>query len=181
MLEASCFGSPAARRRFILLAARQGIPLPEFPTATHFSRVRQPRWRMCDDEELRDSKVVYAAHEGVTPEDALGDLAHPSMPPAQIQGDKSYTTDKGLTNYQRKLRRAGKDRTGMHIFRPLPDSADGLKALRSELLSPPSPSPHAACNSRNIPQNVMTTLMIRTHALPLKISWSIIRCVKMPG
>ncbi|KAG0701495.1 hypothetical protein DFH29DRAFT_1000139 [Suillus ampliporus] len=84
VLHAAHYGAPQARKRVLFVAARQGVPLPEFPIPTHFfPHTRVQRVKLPTGAYLGPvSRLKYGDNNGdlsaplhfVTIHEAIGDL-----------------------------------------------------------------------------------------------------------
>ena len=76
VLQAAEFGTPQSRRRLFLIGAREGVPLPTYPSATH--AVRNMRGAAVTQGELPLTPSVW---------DAIGDLPDADVYPELLEGD----------------------------------------------------------------------------------------------
>ncbi|EMD32847.1 hypothetical protein CERSUDRAFT_99217 [Gelatoporia subvermispora B] len=77
LLQAAHYGTPQSRVRFFLIASRRGLPLPQFPTPTHFFHVKDNlEIKLTDDEPAAAVRTAagVAPFSFVSIEDAIGDL-----------------------------------------------------------------------------------------------------------
>lgn len=77
LLNAREYGSPQDRVRLIIILARKGIPLPDFPPATHAAAPRSTVLPFCSDRRFDPLKRTYlgsAPFAAITCGDAIGDL-----------------------------------------------------------------------------------------------------------
>ena len=81
VLHAAHYGTPQARRRVIILGSRSGIPLPEFPLATHVVENSNANYKLSTigflkslESQTDDGARACAPSRVVTVRDAIGDL-----------------------------------------------------------------------------------------------------------
>jgi len=91
VLNACHFGVPQSREHFVLLGAKRGHALPEYPTPICNARGRPPL----------DSRLPT----GPSAADAIGDLPDAEQCDALLNGDTAYVYDFGRrTNYSARMR-----------------------------------------------------------------------------
>ena len=97
VLNAGHFGTPQNRKRLILLGARRGDPLPDYPGPV--TEIANPHQRIADSEDL------FAAPRGPTCSDALRDLPDAEGFEELIVSDSTETANFGEpSEYAAQLR-----------------------------------------------------------------------------
>lgn len=77
LLQAAHYGTPQARVRFFLIAAKQGYPLPDLPQPTHdFPLADALKIHLTNGDDIVPIRTVRgtAPYHFVTVDDAIGDL-----------------------------------------------------------------------------------------------------------
>ncbi|GAB4544480.1 MAG: DNA cytosine methyltransferase [Pleurocapsa sp.] len=98
VLNAACYGVPQKRERLFLIGSKQGLPLPEYPTASTNLQVSE-----ADSVETTDDLSLLP----LTPccWDAIGDLPEVEDFEELVDCDRIYTEDWGHpSNYAREMR-----------------------------------------------------------------------------
>lgn len=107
VLQAAEFGTPQSRRRLFLIGAREGVPLPVYPSATHAAR------------SMRGTKVQQGELP-LTPSvwDAIGDLPDADEYPELLESDNVLARFGEPSEYATRLRGLVRDRFDYSRPRP---------------------------------------------------------------
>lgn len=107
VLQAAEFGTPQSRRRLLLIGAREGVPLPTYPSTTHAAR--STRGAVVEQGDLPLTPSVW---------DAIGDLPDADDYPELLESDNVLAKFGEPSVYAARLR--GLVRDPLDFSRPRP-------------------------------------------------------------